>query len=126
MAMCRQGGRPPRELADRDRELAMPKPAKTVRILGIGDSVTFGYGVSLEGSGSSSSCSPSKFSSIGWRPRSEMPGGGSSLRLAVRGGASPVRLYLYVVVAEVVTLRRRGRTRWPCLTVCAPTRITRA
>jgi lysophospholipase L1-like esterase len=32
----------------RDRELDVPKPAGTVRLLGVGDSVTFGYGVRLE------------------------------------------------------------------------------
>jgi lysophospholipase L1-like esterase len=32
----------------RDRELAVPKPPGTVRVLGVGDSVTFGYGVRLE------------------------------------------------------------------------------
>lgn len=32
----------------RDRELAVPKPPGTVRLLGVGDSVTFGYGVPLE------------------------------------------------------------------------------
>jgi lysophospholipase L1-like esterase len=32
----------------RERELAVPKPSGTVRVLGVGDSVTFGYGVRLE------------------------------------------------------------------------------
>jgi lysophospholipase L1-like esterase len=32
----------------RDRELDRPKPPRTVRIVGVGDSVTFGYGVRLD------------------------------------------------------------------------------
>jgi lysophospholipase L1-like esterase len=32
----------------RDREVAVPKPRGTVRVLGVGDSVAFGYGVRLE------------------------------------------------------------------------------
>ena len=32
----------------RDREVDVPKPRHTVRVLGVGDSVTFGYGVRLE------------------------------------------------------------------------------
>jgi lysophospholipase L1-like esterase len=32
----------------RDRELERPKPPRTVRIVGVGDSVTFGYGVRLD------------------------------------------------------------------------------
>jgi lysophospholipase L1-like esterase len=32
----------------RDRELERPKPARTIRIVGVGDSITFGYGVRLD------------------------------------------------------------------------------